>query len=181
MHSDSTPRPGHSVPLVAASGRGKADRAGGGSRTRLAGPARHRLGGLLLAIGVAGTGASVARAWNATGPAPQSTRSVGSAGQGDPVSTMKGDLRRLVSANEVYHVKNSKYAADVGALSSFRPTPGVTVTLLSASANGWAAKATAAALPGKSCVIYVGAVPTPPKTDVDGRSGPEAVAVCDKP
>ena len=93
---------------------------------------------------------------------------------------MKGDLRRLVSANEVYHAKTKKYASDASALPGFAPSPGIAVTILNASAGGWSAKATASGLPGKSCVIYVGTVGTPPKTDGEGRTGSEAVAVCDK-
>jgi hypothetical protein len=101
--------------------------------------------------------------------------------QGDPIGAMKGDLRRLVSANEVYHAKNAKYAGDVSALPGFKSSAGVSVSILGATAGGWSAKATASGLPGKSCVIYVGTVSTPPKTDTEGRSGPEAVAACDRP
>jgi hypothetical protein len=101
--------------------------------------------------------------------------------QGDPIAAMKGDLRRLVSANEVYHAKTTKYAGDVSALPAFKPSPGVAVTILGATAGGWSAKATASGLPGKSCVIYAGSVSPAPKTDAEGRSGPEAVAVCDRP
>lgn len=180
MGTESTLGPARPALLLTESGP-EAGRTTGRADPGLSSRSRRGLSGLMLALGLAASGTSAARAASGAASSPDGTRSVVPAGQGDPVTAMKGDLRRLVSANEVYHVKNSKYAADVGALSSFRPTPGVTVTLLSASANGWAAKATAAALPGKSCVIYVGAVPTPPKTDVDARSGPEAVAVCDKP
>jgi hypothetical protein len=104
-----------------------------------------------------------------------------SSGQADAVAAMKGDLRRLVSANEVYHVKNKRYASDVSALSGFQASSGVTVVLLGASATGWSGKATSAALPGKSCVIFVGAVSAAPKTEAEGLSAPEAVAVCDRP
>jgi hypothetical protein len=148
-------------------------------------PGRHGsrpyrgVAGLVLAAGLtAAAGASLTGA--AFAALPGGARSVAVTEWDDPVADMKADLRRLVSANEVYHVKNSRYAGDVGSLSSFRPSQGVSVTILNASANGWSAKATDAALPGKSCVIYVGSVPAPPKTDTDGRSGPEAVAVCDK-
>jgi hypothetical protein len=97
----------------------------------------------------------------------------------DALAGAKADLRRLVSLNEVYHAKNKKYASSVSDLTSFKPSPGVTVTLGPATTNGWAATATAATAAGKSCVIYVGQV-SPPKTQGQGLTGPEAVPVCDK-
>ncbi len=95
--------------------------------------------------------------------------------------TMKGDLRRLVSANEVYRAEKGQYAASVDALRGYRLSAGVTVTIMQASSTGWAAQSTAASVPGKSCVIAVGKVAPPPTTLADKRSGAEAVAVCDSP
>ena len=97
----------------------------------------------------------------------------------DALAAAKADLRRLVGLNEVYHAKNKKYASSVSDLTSYKPAAGVTVTLGPSTANGWAATATAGSAPGKSCVIYVGQV-SPPKTQAQGLSGPEAVPVCDK-
>ena len=97
----------------------------------------------------------------------------------DAMAGAKADLRKLVSLNEVYHAKNKKYASSVSDLTSYKPSAGVTVTLGASSANGWAASATASGAGGKSCVIYVGQV-SPPKTQAQGLSGPEAVPVCDK-
>ena len=97
----------------------------------------------------------------------------------DALGGAKADLRRLVSLNEVYHAKNKKYPSSVSDLTSFKPSTGVTVTLGPTSANGWAATATASTAAGKSCVIYVGQV-SPPKTQAQGLTGPEAVPVCDK-
>jgi hypothetical protein len=97
----------------------------------------------------------------------------------DALAGAKADLRKLVSLNEVYHAKNKKYASSVSDLTSYRPSAGVTVTLGPSTANGWAASATASGAAGKSCVIYVGQV-SPPKTQAQGLTGPEAVPVCDK-
>jgi hypothetical protein len=95
------------------------------------------------------------------------------------MAAAKADLRKLVSLNEVYHAKNKKYASNLSDLSGFKPSPGVTVTVGPVSPNGWAATATVANVPGKSCAIYVGQV-APPKTQAQGMQGPEAVPVCDK-
>jgi hypothetical protein len=96
----------------------------------------------------------------------------------DPLAPVKSDLRRLVSAEEVYHAKNKSYASDVSALPGFKPSAGVTVSITTATA-GWAASGTSGAAAGKSCVIFVGQV-APPKTQTQGLTGPEAVPVCDK-
>jgi len=91
----------------------------------------------------------------------------------------KADLRRVVSANEVYHARNKRYAASTSELPGFKPTGGTTVVMSAATATGWSATATSAGAPGKSCVIWVGAVARP-KT-VGGLTGPEAVPTCDRP
>jgi hypothetical protein len=97
----------------------------------------------------------------------------------DPLAAVKSDLRRLVSAEEVYHAKNKSYASDVSALPGFKPSAGVTVSIATATATGWAASGTSGTASGKSCVLFVGTV-TAPKTQAQGLTGPEAVPVCDK-
>jgi hypothetical protein len=99
--------------------------------------------------------------------------------QADPMAGAKADLRRIVSLNEVYHAKNRKYASNVSELTGFKPSSGVTVTLGPSTANGWSATATTASQAGKTCVIYVGSV-SPPRTQAQGLTAPEAVPVCDK-
>jgi hypothetical protein len=101
------------------------------------------------------------------------------AGGAAVIQAMTSDLRRIVSANEVYRAKNKRYAASVGDLAGFHASSGVTVAFTGATATGWSGKATAATLPGKSCVVSVGTVASPPKTDATGRTGPDAVVVCD--
>jgi hypothetical protein len=130
--------------------------------------------GIPLALGLTLGAARSAQAQGG-GAAP------GGASNSQTVAAMKADLRQLVSANEVYHAKNGRYSNTVGTLVCYRATAGVTVTILSATAAGWAAQATAASMPGKSCVISVGSVATPPTTQGEKRSAAEAVAVCDQP
>ena len=103
----------------------------------------------------------------------------GGAGGAAAIQAMTGDLRRIVSANEVYKAKNKRYAATVADLTTYHPSSGVTVAFLTVTATGWSAKATASSLPGKSCVVSVGSVATVPKTDAIGRTGADAVVVCD--
>lgn len=121
----------------------------------------------------------VAIAGGAAGAQRAGTQGAAPGASAGALEAMTGDLRRLVSANEVYRAKNKRYAADVSALTGYAPSRGVTVTLVSATATGWGAKAVTADLPGKSCVVAVGTVVAPPKTDATGRTAPDAVVVCD--
>jgi hypothetical protein len=93
------------------------------------------------------------------------------------LAAAKGDLRRMVGANEVYHAKNKKYASNVSDLSGFKASAGVTVTVVVATAAGWSASATNVS--GKNCVIFVGNV-TAPRTQAQSLTGPEAVPTCDR-
>ena len=56
---------------------------------------------------------------------------------------------------------------------------GWSVRLLSADARGWSAEATQTFYPGRSCVIWGGAVEDRPATRERGRRGGEGEAVCD--
>ncbi len=112
--------------------------------------------------------------------AAQAGASAGAAQAGAAaVQAMTNDLRRIVSANEVYRAKNKRYATIVADLVGYHASSGVIVIFTAATATGWSGKATAATLPGKSCVVSVGPVASPPKTDATGRTGADAVVVCD--
>jgi hypothetical protein len=114
---------------------------------------------------------AVAQGGASAGAAPASGGAVAQA--------MTNDLRRVVSANEVYRAKNKRYAASVADLAGYHASSGVTVTFTAVTVTGWSGKATAITLPGKSCVVSVGPVASPPKTDATGRTGADAVVVCD--
>jgi hypothetical protein len=96
------------------------------------------------------------------------------------LATVKSDLRRLVGANEVYHAKNRRYAADVASLPGFTASVHVSITVAGASATGWSGTATSTGAPGKSCTIWVGTGASHPTTAALGLSGPEAVPTCDR-
>ena len=51
------------------------------------------------------------------------------------------DLRNLATAEEAYFAANSGYTQTLGDLTGFRQSPGVTVTVSSTSATGFAANA----------------------------------------
>ncbi|MEP7227394.1 MAG: prepilin-type N-terminal cleavage/methylation domain-containing protein [Gemmatimonadales bacterium] len=83
---------------------------------------------------------------------------------------MKSDLRNLASAQEGYWVEFRTYYG--GAIPNtpafpYRPTAGVTVTMVSATDAGWSANATAPGTP-LTCVIYYGNAPPIPPATTDG-------------
>ena len=89
------------------------------------------------------------------------------------VTTMQSDLRNLATAQEMYFAEHGRYAANVGDLSNFRPTSGVTIGISNAGLQGWYAAATHSASTS-SCAIYVGS--SAPSSAVGG--GGEGVPSC---
>ena len=84
------------------------------------------------------------------------------------VASMKSDLRNLAGVQETYWTSNNIYYAgvipDLVAF-PYRPSNGVAVTIVSASASGWSAQAAAPGFATQTCVIYYGdAPPIPPAT-----------------
>ena len=99
--------------------------------------------------------------------------------------TVRTDLRKLVMAQEAYWTSRKAYASDVAALTSFHPDAGVTVQIVHARADGWAARATygngATGVGVRSCVVWVGNLDPAerPATDVEHKIYPEAETSCD--
>ena len=84
-------------------------------------------------------------------------------------ASMKSDLRNLASSQEGYWVEVRAYYG--GAIPDptfkYRPSEGVTVTMVSATGSGWSATATAPGTP-QTCVIYYGSAPPIPPATTDG-------------
>ena len=75
------------------------------------------------------------------------------------IASMKTDLRNLVGAQEGYSIENGGvyYGGGIPAATfSYRPTTGVTVTIVSTVAGGWAATATHAQASARTCAIFYG-------------------------
>ena len=88
--------------------------------------------------------------------------------------SVRMSLRSLARAEEQYLESRMRYAASVDSL-RFKPEPGVTVVVISASQRGWSAKGMWDKSPGRSCVVYFGYTTDvkPPITEFEGRR-PEA-------
>jgi hypothetical protein len=102
--------------------------------------------------------------------------------QSTPASVLKNALRNVVAAQDKYRTTHPAFSASLEAL-QLQPGSEVKVQILGATSNGWRAKATHRARPGRSCVIFVGQISGPelPRTDGDGEmAGEERVPLCDR-
>jgi hypothetical protein len=98
-----------------------------------------------------------------------------------PFIQMRVDLRNLVRSQEAYLATQGLYSRrfEPFALQYFWHR-GVTIRILSADNESWAAKATHRTVPGKSCVVWFGPVPWRPSTAAQRRTPDRsAVPVCD--
>jgi hypothetical protein len=95
---------------------------------------------------------------------------------------MKVDLRNLAQSQATYLAMQGTYARRTQSMAlQYLWHRDVSVQILSADAQSWAAKATHAKLPGKSCVIWFGLMPQRPSTDAQQRGEKQpGVPVCDE-
>jgi len=97
-------------------------------------------------------------------------------------SVLKSALRSVTAAQDRYRAAHGVYAASVEQL-GVRPESGIRVDILLAGATGWQAKATHTTQPGRSCVVFVGALGEveAPRTDADHEmAGEEGIPLCDR-
>jgi hypothetical protein len=102
--------------------------------------------------------------------------------QSTPASILKSALRNVVAAQDRYRATHPVFATSIEVL-QVPAESDVRLQILGATPNGWRAKATHRARPGRSCVIFVGQVSglELPKTDGDGEmAGEERVPLCDR-
>ena len=102
--------------------------------------------------------------------------------QATPASVLKSSLRNVVAAQDKYRASHPAFATTLEAL-QLSQGDDVKIQILGVTANGWRAKATHRARPGRSCVVFVGVLTGSelPKTDGDGEmAGEERVPLCDR-
>jgi hypothetical protein len=108
-------------------------------------------------------------------------QSTNSSWQSTPASVLKSVLRNVVQAQDTYRASSRAYAKSVEAL-RLNPGSDVKVVIYGVTAQGWRARATHRARPGRSCVVFVGQLAgvEAPKTEADGQmAGEERVPLCD--
>jgi hypothetical protein len=102
--------------------------------------------------------------------------------QSTPASILKQLLRNVVAEQDKYRAAHPAFAGSAEAL-QVQAGSDVKLQILGATANGWRAKATHRARPGRSCVVFVGQLTglELPRTDGDGEmAGEERVPLCDR-
>ena len=85
-------------------------------------------------------------------------------------SAMRSDLRNLAGVQETYWTDNQIYYSGLIpnlATFKYRPSNGIAVTIVSATAAGWSAQASAPGLTAQTCVIFYGSAPPIPPATVD--------------
>jgi type IV pilus assembly protein PilA len=86
------------------------------------------------------------------------------------LATMKADLRNLATAEESYYYDNNPYygGAVPNAAIGFSSSSRVTITVANATPAGWAATATHAGAPGRTCALFYGSAPVPAPAVTEG-------------
>src|SRR4029078_13064853 len=85
-------------------------------------------------------------------------------------AALKSDLHNLATAEEAYMYDNATYTNNINALSLNR-SPGVTITIVSATASGWSAKATHPASYPLTCAIFAESFPALAPATIEGLIG----------
>ena len=121
----------------------------------------------------------------ADGPPPAASQAADTASALEAVNPfvqMRVDLRNLVTSQDAYKGAQGTYSRRIEPLAlQYLWQRGVTVAILNADPHSWAARASHAARPGKSCVVWSGPVRVRPVTDAQQRSSDKpGVPVCDE-
>ena len=85
-------------------------------------------------------------------------------------AALKSDLRNLSTAEEAYFFENNAYTSN-SALLSYHTSPGVVLTITTATSSGWAAKATHPASFPLTCALFAGNVSPQTPATVEGLIG----------
>jgi type IV pilus assembly protein PilA len=85
-------------------------------------------------------------------------------------AALKSDLRNLVTAEEQYFYDNALYSSVLTDM-TFHSSPGVVLTVVSATASGFGAVATHPASFPLTCAIFIGNVTAPSPATVEGLIG----------
>lgn len=82
-------------------------------------------------------------------------------------AALRSDLRNLATAQESYFFETEIYTTVLSDL-KYNSSPGVTISIVNATASGWSAKATHPASFPLTCAIFVGNVAALAPATVDG-------------
>ena len=94
------------------------------------------------------------------------------------LSVVRAAMKKLIAAQEGFYSDNGRYTADLGVLKLARPDS-ITIRLIDPSANAYSASGAVKGKPGASCVMMIGMVATPPKTERGTVATAEGAIICD--
>lgn len=83
-------------------------------------------------------------------------------------SSLKSDLKNLSSAQEDYFYYNETYASNLGLL-TFRPSPGVVLSITEGDSRGWSATTTHPSAAPLTCAVYYGQAATVAPATAEGQ------------
>ena len=85
-------------------------------------------------------------------------------------AAIKSDLRNVATAQEAYFYENSTYATATSQL-NLRPSTGVTIDIVAATASGWSATAWHVAASPIECGLFMGNTAPVSGATIDGVIG----------
>src|SRR5436309_11109887 len=80
------------------------------------------------------------------------------------VAQMKSDLKNLATAEEAFFYDSTYYTTSLAALNNYRPSTGVTLTVVQATPGGWSAQAIHAQTTRQCALLQGNAPPVAPAT-----------------
>jgi hypothetical protein len=95
------------------------------------------------------------------------------------LTPVRGDLRKLVGAEEAWYSDHGAYTSNVAAL-KMTVNDSVSIKFVEFSPNAYAASGTLKGVDGMSCVLMIGSVAAPPKTAKGRAAEAEGGVLCDE-
>lgn len=110
----------------------------------------------------------------------RSLAEVAAGGDDGLIAVVESELKRLASAQDLHRQQARRYAADLAQL-HFIPKAEIELDIKGASPSGWWATGSHEKLPGRSCVLWVGAAPSGSATAGVRLGGTPGTPECGRP
>jgi len=95
------------------------------------------------------------------------------------LTVVRGDLRKLVTAQETYFVDHNSYTSNLASL-KMTVSESVEIKFVEFTPTGYAVSGTLRSVEGASCVLMVGRVAAAPKTAKGAVATAEGAVTCDE-
>ncbi|HET9424503.1 MAG TPA: hypothetical protein VFO55_03955 [Gemmatimonadaceae bacterium] len=94
------------------------------------------------------------------------------------LTAVRSELRNLIGAQEAHFADNGRYSPELGALKLATPDS-VVIRILDFTPTAYAATGSLKGKAGASCVVMIGTVAAPPKTEQGAVAKVEGAVLCD--